>query len=248
MAFFTLYLDVSGQAYDSPFVVMAGYVAPTAQWESFVDEWAKVIKRENITVWHMADFHVKRGEYKGWEQARGDKVYEELSGIIREHISVAIVSAVEVKPYGEFVSGRELRRHFGGPYKFCFLSCIAQVKRWAEREAISERVAYVLERGDAGQKEVRRTLDRFFNDEASCEQWKLGALTTLEKKDPCAIPCQAGDILAWECRREVVERRKTNPRSPRLSLERLLVPSDSDVVWDRNTLPLLIDPLKEEKH
>lgn len=208
MAFFNSYWDVSGKIYDSPFLVMAGYVAPTPQWERFVEEWDEILKRENIKVWHMTDFEAKQGKYKGWDQERSKRVYQTLIESIKKYISVGIASAVEVKAFYEHVIGEDLQRHFGEhPYKFCLLNCMAQVKRWAEENEISERVVYVLESGDEGHKEVFNTLYEFLNDEASCQYWRLGPLTTVEKKDPAAIPCQAADILAWECRKELVEKR-----------------------------------------
>jgi hypothetical protein len=245
MAFFNLYVDVSGKTYDSPFVVMAGYVASGTQWADFTKEWSCALRREGLSCWHMTDFNAGREEYKEWTETRGERVYQEMQKIIRTHISVAIASAVEVETYQKLVVSNEiLQVRFGrDPYKFCLFNCMAQVGRWLVKEAISDDVAYFVEYGDEGYGEAKLAFDEIFKNKAHRTVHQLGPLTTVFKGHPSAIPCEPGDILAWECRRELIERRKTNPRSPRLSLERLLLPSDSDVVWDRETLPKLINEI-----
>jgi hypothetical protein len=248
MVFFRTYLDVSGAVDDSPLIVMAGYVAPITQWAEFVKKWTAILRREKISIWHMFDFNRRVNEYSGWNEERCERVYLELIQVMTTHVSVGVVVAIDVEAYREMIVGRELTRCFGAnPYQCCVYTCIIHVNNWAKENFISQRIAYTLERGDKGQEKIlKRTLTKAFDDEGFCEKFQLGALTTVGKKDPEAIPCQAADILAWEFRWELAEQRTTSPRPPRYTLGEVLYPSARTVILDRNTIPLIIASHYEE--
>jgi hypothetical protein len=244
MTFFRSYLDVSGTVDQDPFLVMAGYVAPAEQWGKFIDKWTAILQCENISVWHMTDFNAKCGEYRGWSEERCERVYSELSEVITTHVSVGVVTAVEVDAYRKMIVGKELCRRYGAnPYQCCVYTSIGHVNGWARENGISERIAYFIEYGDKGQEKImKKTLSKVFDDAGLREKWQLETLVPLEKKSPAAIPCQAGDILAWEIRWDLAEQRAPHPREIRLSLGRLLLPSARIMVWDRQTLSGLIAP------
>lgn len=247
MAFLRAYLDASGTVDDSPFLVMAGYVAPIMQWVKFTKRWAKVLLDEGLSHWHMVDFNGRAGEYCGWSDKQCQRVYAKLIRIITKHVSVGVVIAIDVKAYSEIIIGKELSQRFGtNPYQCCVAACIMEINRWATENVMTQRIAYTLERGDKGQKKIlKRTLERVFDDKDSCEKLRLGALTTVGKKDPEGTPCQAADILAWECRRELVEQRVEYPRELRSSLEQLLLSSTRQFILGRQALSLLVSPPPE---
>lgn len=247
MAFFRIYLDVSGAVDDSPFIVMAGYVASVTQWAEFVKEWTTILQREEISVWHMADFNGRWNEYKGWSDERCERVYSQLIRVITTHVSVGVIAAIDVEAYRKAIVGQELGRRFGDPYQSCVYTCITHVNYWARENSILQRIAYTLERGDKGQEKIlRRTLTKVFEDADCCEKFQLGALTTVEKKSPEAIPCQTADILAWEYRWELVEERAPAHRQQRHTLGDLLHPSARVFVLDQNTIPLITAPFHEK--
>lgn len=158
MAFFTSYWDASGKSHD-PFMVLSGYVAPADRWGEFVEEWSAVLRRENLTIWHMKDFVGRRREYQGWTDDRCSRVYPEMIDIIKKHRPYGVVSAIEVETYKKLVTGEKLRLLFGkNPYKFCLLNCMAQVKEWLVNNHIQERVAYVVERGMTDTEKQKRHL------------------------------------------------------------------------------------------
>ena len=186
---------------------------------------------------------MRGGEYHGWSNERCEQVYEQLIQVIRAYVSFGVVTAVDIQAYQEMVVGRELRRHFGNPYQCCVYCSIDHVCYWARENSVSERIAYILERGDTGQKKIiKRTLSKVFENEDMCNRFQLGTLATVPKKHPEAIPCQAADILAWEYRWELEERRRAVPRQIRPTLDKVFFPSVRTVVWDRDTIPGLIAP------
>ena len=244
MAFFRVYLDASKSEGDSPYLVLAGYIASAEQWGRFVDEWSEILRTERIDVWHMVDFNVRGGKYRGWGDERCERVYEQLIQVIRAYVSFGVVTAIDLKAYDEMVVGRELRRHFGSPYQCCVYTSIEHVCYWARENSVTQRVAYILEHGDTGQgKMLKRTFSKVFEDEAMREKFQLSSLTTVSKKQPEATPCQAADILAWEYRRELEEQRRAFPRPASPTLDKLFSPGVRTVVCDRDTIPGLIAPI-----
>jgi hypothetical protein len=66
VAMFTACFDASGTK-RMPVLTFAGYVSRVNKWESFEKEWAKILERYRVGLFHMTDFASSEGSLRTGE-------------------------------------------------------------------------------------------------------------------------------------------------------------------------------------
>jgi hypothetical protein len=100
------YIDDSGKGQE-PVFVLAGFVAPTAAWASFSDEWAGALRGPpSLAYFKMKEAAACRGQFVDWRDAARDNFLRRLIGIIDRHVTVGIGSVIPQKAYKEVFQGR----------------------------------------------------------------------------------------------------------------------------------------------
>ncbi|HET6842756.1 MAG TPA: hypothetical protein VFK06_13915 [Candidatus Angelobacter sp.] len=202
---FDAYFDASGHEADSPFVVVAGYVASIIQWKVFEHAWDATLKRYGITRgFHATDFMAipKRAEFKKWEQGNpeAEQFLGELIACQQVYPVLSISCIVSMSDYND-VDRRYAIRNIFPPYALAARVCIAKASKWAEDHGIKE-LECIFEDGDFGQGKflhVMREEGRPIIPKTEAKL-KFGAL-------------QAADHLAWE-QNQYRKREMRNPDLP----------------------------------
>ena len=76
------YFDETGDETDANSTVcgIGGVLAPGTHWESLNAGWKEILDREQLCYWHMKEFALSFGAFKGWgdDEPRRRKVYGEF--------------------------------------------------------------------------------------------------------------------------------------------------------------------------
>ena len=197
---FTAYFDASGTP-DSPYLIVAGYVANVYQWQVFESSWKSIHERFGVEVpFHMADFIAATANperYAAQKNARQDYVEiakkpKEAKEFFRSVCIAEFMLAncgfsciINMAIYNEISSLLDLRKVVP-PYALGARSCIAAVHKWEDDYSIQNPVEIIFERGDLEQDKFRKLV----LDEGGPEP-------IFRKKSEYA-GLQAADHYAWE--------------------------------------------------
>src|SRR5215510_9159874 len=93
----TAYFDDSGTHASSSVVAVAGYVSTTVNWQSFAKEWRRLLRKEKVSVIHMAALQNLQGNFSsknGWTIRSRDRLVETAAKIMGQRTRDAVGRAV----------------------------------------------------------------------------------------------------------------------------------------------------------
>ncbi len=95
MAYYVIhgYFDESGKEVQSDFIAYCGIVSQVEHWTSFCAAWEKCLRKHGLDFLHQSEIRTR------WDVEERDKILLEFVAIIREYVSVAIGSALDVEHY-----------------------------------------------------------------------------------------------------------------------------------------------------
>ncbi len=64
------YMDESGIHGASSVCAIAGLVGTESEWETLERRWRRTVDEEGVSVFHMAEFESRLGEFEGWSDTR----------------------------------------------------------------------------------------------------------------------------------------------------------------------------------
>jgi len=199
------FLDDSGKEGDSsnPFVCMAGYLAEEPFWDIFQRAWAQRLLKYNISQVHMRDLIPLQGEYKelGWDYAKRDGVLREFIGLIKGSNLVGLGVGVDANAWRKIP--KEITKEYGNTQEFCFARILRMLVDRLKKSVPGERVNIMFDCDpEFCPSRFRRWLDIKARDPVA----RL-YLTSITFGDPSVFrPLQAADLLAWETRKELVQK------------------------------------------
>lgn len=196
----SVYFDDSGTHAQSAIAVAACYIAPTPQWLRFGRVWQKVAERENFSVFHMADFNARQGEFKRWDDDKRNRVIRRLIQIIRQYTTQGFALALPKSDY-DAVMPADLKAKMGNHhYSWCVKLCFGQIEKWRQKCRFTSPMEYVFEDGTRGATgELLNTLTKYVKTQKDAlERYGLERNGFSFKKKEDAVELQAADILAWE--------------------------------------------------
>lgn len=236
MALFHFYGDTSGaqSSRHGPFLVSVGAVATDVKWERFDRLWMATLAKFGISELHMKEFAQSRGEFAAWtgDNAKRDAFLSSLIGVARkQRINKTFVSALVVPDYHAVNAEFKLAERMQSPYALVQSFCLARASEWLQlKKKPSDRAAFFLEEGDAGQRS-------FLNDAERILGWKPIVLPKRINGQPVS-PFQLADLIAYEHRllyeRAIASRDKRPLRQSLIALRRLL-PTDPGII-DKSAL------------
>lgn len=185
---FTAYFDASGKR-NHPVSSVGGVVAPVYKWARFELAWKRVLAAEGVTEFHATDFAASQGEYVSWkgDRVRRAKFLGRLGSIVKANGNKLFCASMENNEWASVNQDYLLEECFHSPYAYCGFAVVKQVLAWAKRKRVKTPVKFIFEKGDA----------EWAGLEKLCK--KIGvAPVELPKEE--AIPCQAGDLIAWKSR------------------------------------------------
>jgi Protein of unknown function (DUF3800) len=198
------YFDDSGKESNptNGYVCMAGYLAESSYWELFNWQWRQRLLQYGISAIHMKNLISLKGEYQflGWDANRRDDALKDFVRVIKETRGVGFGVGVEMSGWREIRS-----RHPELPdvQTFCFARTarmvIDRLKVSAPREFLNMHFDADPEFGPA---RIRLHSALWERDETVRPY--LSALTFADVYT--FLPLQAADLLAWETRKDLVQK------------------------------------------
>lgn len=216
------FVDDSGDidAPGNPVSVLAGFVADSAKWADFSDEWAAALKRvPSIDYFKMAEAMSLSGQFAkrlGWTDAKRDLKVLSLVRIIRKWVPRRIACSISNRDFAQHVRTLPVRNRdskMDKPYSIMsqFLMMDLAVFHWFngihkpcdfifdEHGKIGEEAmsAWTSLKALATQRAVKGEMDHSIY---------LGS-QPIFRDEKAFLPLQAADLYAWQIRRYFADNR-----------------------------------------
>jgi hypothetical protein len=103
MAMLAAYFDASGTHDGCPVITISGFIAPVGKWKTFQSKWHDIINKAGLLpnpgIFHMTDFESRKGDYKGWSDAKRLFVLKKLITAIASRVEMAVSTSVVIPDY-----------------------------------------------------------------------------------------------------------------------------------------------------
>ena len=201
------YLDDSGTNTQSAIAIAGCYVSTEAGWRKFTKEWDQARDEEGFDVFHMAEFLAPRDQghepWCNWDDAKRDRVYRRLAGIINDNKRIGIGVAVPKSVYNSVP--QRIRDHYGNEhYTFAVRMCLMQISEWRAKSLISLPMQYIFDWETPGSPKHAEISAMMSNvHERLRPLFGLDAGGFSFQRRQFSKPLQAADILAWQMNRYI---------------------------------------------
>jgi hypothetical protein len=199
MALVTVNFDDSGTHTQASTAVAACYASTAEQWKEFERNWKDAEQDEHFGVFHMADFAACQKQFKGWSDAKRERVLDRLCRIIRVRARVGVSYGVNKRDYDEVIQGKF--RNYSGQFHYTYAvrSALAFIRAWRHAYESQSTMQYVFDQMSHGKGELISVMD--WAIEQSKKEAKTSGIMVVggysfESKET-VVPLQAADILAW---------------------------------------------------
>jgi hypothetical protein len=207
------YFDDSGKEStpNGDFVCMAGYMADSNFWELFASSWRQKLLKYGITGIHMKELIPLQGEYKtlGWDVPKRNAALAEFIRVIKTVDLIGFGIGVDARAWREL---RKLRSDLPDVQAFCFARIMRLVIETVKRAAVRDFVAVHFDPDPEFGAARLRLFDALWRRDPEARYY----LASLTFADTIIFsPLQAADLLAWETRKELVQKAGGFESTPR---------------------------------
>lgn len=252
------FIDDSGNDGKSPVFILAGYVASFENWETFSEEWDRVLNPEDgfqMGVLKMKNAYSnrrRRSPYFGLTDQEMEDRLKSLVGVINRHAMHGVVSVIPYAIYNRLIRGKfnllgtsTLDR----PYWISFFGIMARLLQVTKHLKLDDKVDFIFDTQDNESKPLLMSeYDRFINL-APPDLRNLSGGYPIFKKDDEVLPLQAADMLAWHVRRHYFDRyagRDPTKEPNNIFLANLFKPKHDILdLWDEDRLEQLATALNK---
>lgn len=202
------YFDDSGQESLSsgPFVCLAGYLAHYSYWERFINQWQHKLMKHNISCIHMKDMVHLAGEYSSldWDEKKRDEVLLDFIEVIRENHLIGFGVGVDTNAWRDYRKKTNMvKTKVGNVQYYCFARMMRMIFDRFEKALPSELISIVFDTNP----EFAANRLKFFQTYRAHEKLLRRYMTSITFADPLSMSgLQAADILAWETRKELIQK------------------------------------------
>lgn len=202
------YFDDSGKESSSrePFVCLAGYLGHYTFWERFINQWQHMLMKHNISCIHMRDMIPLTGEYGklGWDEQKRDKVLLDFIDIIKDNQLIGFGVGVDVKAWRIYRKNSNIgKSKLGDVQYFCFARIMRMLTDRLSKALPHELVSITFDTDP----EFAANRLRFFQTYRAHNDFMRKYMTSITFADPLSIlGLQAADILAWETRKDLIQK------------------------------------------
>jgi hypothetical protein len=203
---FELYCDDSGTDGNSPIAVAACYVASKVQWDEFVRNWDEVLRTENFSYFHMAEFVAKpesgHKPFCDWDNTKKSRVYSKLASIVNTRVRKGFGIAIPKKAF-DSAAPQHFRDHYTKDhYTYAVMCCIGMIADWRAQYAVTSPIDYIFDQGSR-QEQISAVWKIIGRDEHYAQKYGLAPNGFSFRDKKVFKPLQAADILAWQMRNHV---------------------------------------------
>lgn len=183
-----------------PLYVLAGWVAPAAQWAAFVDDWnAALLASPRIKRFKFDEAMGLTGEFLGMTAESRDEKMRRLVTVISDHKLLGIASLIPHDLFQMFF-GSHKSPEVNNPYLPSFYGIISRLVRYYVDIGINEKIEFVFDyQPDRGKKSMQRAQDGwelFYNNAPPEFRSRLNAHPPSFLTDDDFVALQAADLHA----------------------------------------------------
>jgi hypothetical protein len=209
------FVDDSGSGGDSPYYVLAGYVAGESTWAGFVPDWQAVLDcSPRLEYFKMNEAEMLTGQFAGFSSEERDARLDEFIDVVLKCDPWEASVAVPAKEFQEVLRPVLLKSH-DNPYYSAFIAMVTAfsgIYRWS---GYDETVDFIFDEQAGMQNKMHRLYQRFRH---WYPNWRLGRVGF--NSDKKVLPLQAADLIAWQTRRFMCSREGTRTQFKRLHSRR----------------------------
>ena len=207
------YFDDSGKEStpNGDFVCMAGYLADSGFWELFAKSWLQRLLEHGISSIHMKELIPIQGEYKnlGWDAPKRNAVLSDFIHVIKSIGPVGFGVGVDARAWREL---RKLRPNLPDVQTFCFARTMKMVIERMKAAAPRDFVAVYFDPDPEFGAARLRLFDAIWRRDPDAREY----LASIKfANNVIYSPLQAADLLAWETRKELVQKAGGFESTPR---------------------------------
>jgi hypothetical protein len=221
---------------------MAGYLADMSYWNIFVPQWRHFLLKHGLGQIHMRNLIPLQGEYRelGWDARKRNEALVDFIRVIRETHLIGFGVGVDADYW------RKVRKRYEkceDVQTFCFARImkmvVGRMKRAAERDV-------VVVHFDTARK-FGSTRFNLFSEIWERDPDARQYLSSICFADPrIYLPLQAADFLAWETRKNLIQKiggYQSTPRWKQLFevLEGVTLDYQSEL-WDKPEIEAKVVP------
>jgi hypothetical protein len=224
LGMFKAYIDESGIHGGSPMFVLAGYLAPTREWDRFTRSWQTILQKYGIPAFHATDCNSNRKDFSKFENKKGERdsfVSELLATISTRRRIIPINVGVVIPDFNE-------PNLVSQSYTICMKAMMATIHIVMNRFPGRQKVALIFDRQDEfsgrAKQEFKRIVEEDWDGKDRFERIAFASAR-------CEKALQAADALAFDSFREFRRRRENPERPPRRSYVALTTHRIMDPEW-----------------
>lgn len=183
------------------------------------NKWERLLKGRTF---HMTDLHARKGEFCGIEDVEVDAIMKGTVAIIREYASCAVAVSCDAELIADSLPTiadkhpdmENLLAAMRSTYGFMCHFAMAALGAKANKGGPGRNISYVFERGDEGQRGLRRYLETLDGEQPHhrllLNGYSFNRLTITPKEELEGL-FHSSDLLAWEWARHIDRHRRGEP-------------------------------------
>lgn len=146
---YTAYLDEADTHGPAPTIIMAGFLGSAPQWEMFGRRLRGLQRRDGFSIFHANEFKAKTGEFAGWDDAKCVKLVNDLTELVRDHLTEGLTVHLERERYLNEYRAPPIPKKMtlDSQYGVCFRACMRQLLESTWRDEKRHRLDIVIEDG-----------------------------------------------------------------------------------------------------
>lgn len=223
---------------------VAGYLFDSDKARELEAGWRPLLTKYGLTHFSMADCNSQWKEFSRYSDSECVVIQTKFIEAVKSTAKHGFCASIELRHRNLLPSSKQYGLEQISPYTLCCFWCIEHARYWAKKHSYNGKFAYFFENGYVYEPEATAVIRGMFSDPWVCEKYLHASDTFASKKD--VLPLQAADILAWQWRKNVMERMKGNMK-PRADLMSLLdIPTDS-LHFNEETIVSFLQLLKRNR-
>lgn len=158
---YTAFFDEADTHGSTPTIIMACFLGTSRQWELFGRRLRNIQQRYGFKIFHATEFTNKKGEFKGWNDAKCRKLVEELTELVRDNLTEGVTVHLEHDRYMNEYRKPPIpkKMHLDSHYGVCFRACLRQLYAVVQKDGRKDRLDIVIEDGHKNAGDCLRIFD-----------------------------------------------------------------------------------------
>lgn len=203
-----VYVDESGGKNQSRSFIMSGVMASVEVWDSFSDEWDRVLRQSPRLEYFKMREAVRRNEqFNGWSQPSVDERLKQLADVALKHNIVHFVEASDLRAFTQFSLKEMLPRPANNPYFFGFHRMISMVASHLVSKGQTEEFEIFFDVNETFGHKAKRFYPLIKILKKGSPEEKILPIEPIFRDDKKTLPLQFADMLAWLMREAGEEKR-----------------------------------------